>query len=107
MNKIIYKKRLEAFNEVLKQERVGHSISQKDLSSMLGIPQSFISKSENGERRLDVIELMEYCDAMGCTLTDFAFRLEGRLFSEDLMSQRRVTDFKRWLSIYKEYYHIE
>ena len=71
---------------------------------MLGIEQSYISKTEIGDRRLDIIELMEYCDAMGLTLTDFVFRMEGRLLSEGLMSPARKKEYLHWMEIYKEYY---
>ena len=71
---------------------------------MLGIEQSYISKTEIGDRRLDVIELLEYCDAMGLTLTEFVFRMEGRLLAEGLMSPARKKEYLRWMNIYVEYY---
>ena len=51
-----------------------------------------------------MIELLEYCDAMGLTLTDFVFRMEGRLFAEGLLSPKRKEEYARWLTIYNEYY---
>lgn len=36
---------------------------------MLGKPQSFVSKYETGERRLDVIEFAELCSALGVDAT--------------------------------------
>lgn len=36
-------------------------MTQADVASALGRPQSFVSKCESGERRIDVIELMEFC----------------------------------------------
>lgn len=71
---------------------------------MLGIEQSYISKTEIGDRRLDVIELLEYCDAMGLTLTDFVFRMEGRLLAQGLLSTERKKDYLRWLAVYVEYH---
>ena len=41
---------------------------------------------------------------MGLTLTDFVFRMEGRLFAEDLMSPARKKEYLRWMDIYNEYY---
>lgn len=38
--------------------------TQQQLSEALGKPQSFVSKYENGERRLDLIETIELCKAL-------------------------------------------
>lgn len=51
-------------------------LSQMALSQILHRPQSFVSKYESGERRLDVIELREVCEAMGLHLSAFVERLE-------------------------------
>ena len=104
MNKELYNKRWKLFREVLKIERKHHKISQKRLAMTMGIEQSYVSKTEIGDRRLDVIELMEYCDAMGLTLTEFVFRMEGRLLAGGLMSPARKEEYLRWYSIYCEYH---
>lgn len=38
---------------------------QAELSERLGRPQSFVSKYERGERRLDVVEFLEVCRGLG------------------------------------------
>lgn len=98
------KERYKNFREVIRAERKYHKISQKELSTRLGVCQSYISKTEIDERRLDIIELLEYCNAMGCTLTDFVFRFEGRLASVGLLPQERKDEYKQWLEIYWEYH---
>lgn len=103
MNKELCDKRNKVFREVLRIERKHHKISQKVLAQKLGVEQSYISKTEIGDRRLDVIELMEYCDAIGLTLTDFVFRMEGRLLAHGLLSPERKKDYLRWLAIYLEH----
>lgn len=50
---------------------------QVDLAKKLSEPQSFVSRYESGERRLDVLELRKICLALGVSLTDFVERLEG------------------------------
>ncbi len=47
------------------QARKSAGITQVGLAERLGRPQSFVSKYERGERRLDVIELCEVCHALG------------------------------------------
>lgn len=106
MNNILYKKRWKIFREILRMERKSHNFSQESLAKKLGIEQSYISKTEIGDRRLDVIELLEYCDAMGLTLTDFVFRMEGKLLAEGLLSPKRKEEYARWLLIYNKYYNI-
>lgn len=49
-----------------------------DLAERLGEPQSFVSKYEIGERRLDVLELEQVCKSCGITLIDFVTRLQDR-----------------------------
>ena len=105
MKEYLYKIRYNCFCKVLKKERKCQHVSQVELAKKLGIPQSFISKTEIGERRLDIIELLEYCDAMGLTLTDFVFRMEGKLLADGLLSPARKAEYQRWLSIYKEFYN--
>ncbi len=61
---------------LLRTLRLEAGLSQTDLSQLLHRPQSFVSKYECGERRLDVIELREVCEAMGLRLSDFVVRWE-------------------------------
>ncbi|WDH51183.1 helix-turn-helix transcriptional regulator [Pseudomonas chlororaphis] len=46
---------------LLFEARKEAKLTQTQLSERLGKPQSFVSKYERGERRLDVIELIEVC----------------------------------------------
>jgi transcriptional regulator with XRE-family HTH domain len=47
------------------------SMTQAELSSALGMPQSFVSKYEMGERRLDFVEVGRICAELGMPLTSF------------------------------------
>lgn len=51
--------------ELLIQERQKAEITQANLSARLKRPQSFVSKYERGERRLDVVELGQVAAAIG------------------------------------------
>lgn len=45
--------------------RKAAGITQVELAAQLGKPQSFVSKVERGERRLDVIEFCQVAEALG------------------------------------------
>lgn len=46
------------------QARKSAGLTQMGLADRLGRPQSFVSKYERGERKLDVIEFCEVCRAL-------------------------------------------
>ncbi len=69
----------EALRALLRELRLQAKLTQVALSKKLGKPQSYISKAETGERRLDLIEVRAICLACGTTLRDFAARLEKQL----------------------------
>lgn len=55
------------------------NLRQIDLADRLGKPQSFVSKYESGERRLDLIELREICRVLEISLSDFVKRFESEI----------------------------
>ena len=63
--KSIYRKEYQAFIQRLRSKRLEAGLTQQQLSALLGKPQSFVSKFENGERRLDILEFFEITQAMG------------------------------------------
>jgi len=64
---------------LLKQLRTEADIRQEQLAAKLKRPQSFVSKYESGERRLDIIELRDVCAALGMSLQEFVSEFERRL----------------------------
>ena len=51
--------------DLIIQARKRAGLTQQDMAAKLNRPQSFVSKVELGERRLDVIEFLELCRVMG------------------------------------------
>jgi transcriptional regulator with XRE-family HTH domain len=50
---------------ILHRQRLAAGLSQLDVATKLQQPQSFVAKVEKGQRRLDIIEFVLYCDAIG------------------------------------------
>lgn len=67
------------FQQLIRELRKEAGLTQSDLAELLKKPQSYVSKYESGERRLDVIELREVCDKCNSTLVSFSRRLEAAL----------------------------
>jgi transcriptional regulator with XRE-family HTH domain len=55
-----YQKAYAAFRARLKEARLQASLTQAEVAKAFGEPQSFISKCESGERRVDYVELREF-----------------------------------------------
>ena len=55
---------------VLRATRINKNITQAEMAKLLNTTQSFVSKVENRERRLDVIELLSWIDALGVSVSD-------------------------------------
>ena len=62
----------DTFCAFLKKLREDKGLTQIELAERLKVPQSFVSKYETGERRLDFIETAKVCSALGLTIEKFA-----------------------------------
>jgi transcriptional regulator with XRE-family HTH domain len=79
MQKSIFTDQQRRLQALLRQIRIDAKLRQSDLAERLGQPQSFVSKYESGERRLDLLELRQICQAVGTSLEAFVRRLERSL----------------------------
>jgi ribosome-binding protein aMBF1 (putative translation factor) len=73
------RKKQKALLSLLRQARVEAGMRQEDLARSLAMPQSVVSKFESGERRLDLLELRDVCQALGISLVEFVSRFEGMI----------------------------
>lgn len=64
MTKSVFTDKYEEFRERLIAARKKTGLTQVQLAEKLSRPQSFVSKYERGERRLDVIEFKQVADAL-------------------------------------------
>jgi transcriptional regulator with XRE-family HTH domain len=60
--------------ELLKRIRIEAHLTQGQIAKKIGQTQSYVSKYEHGEQRLDLIELEAVCDAADLSLVEFVRR---------------------------------
>lgn len=65
MPKSIYDDEYRRLIDALREAQSGASLTQQQVADRLGRPQSFIAKIEGFERRLDIIEFIHLCRAIG------------------------------------------
>lgn len=83
MAKSIHSAQSKTFRKVLRQARRHAGLTQHDAAKRMGKTQTSLSKCERGERRIDVIELREFCAAFGVSLRQFAGMLDRQRSRSD------------------------
>ena len=76
MEKTIHSAEYERFLMLLRNTRLQSGLTQDELASKLNATQSFVSKCERGERRIDLVELSAWCSALDVSLSSFIERFE-------------------------------
>ena len=66
------------FRDILARARKDQDKVQEEVANYLGRPQSFVSKYESGERRLDVIEFLDIAHVLGLDPVEIIKDLEKR-----------------------------
>jgi transcriptional regulator with XRE-family HTH domain len=79
MDKSIWTSEYAVLLELLREAREAAGLTQVELAEKIGQSQSFVSKIEIGERRLDLIQLRSICLTLGTDLPKFVAQLEKRL----------------------------
>jgi len=77
MQKSLSSAKQKSFLELLRQVREEAGLRQIDVAERLDQPQSFVSKYESGERRLDLLELELVCAACETDLDEFVKRYKS------------------------------
>lgn len=73
--KSIHDPRYVQFIELLKQARETAEITQVELAKRLAKHQSYVAKVENLDRRLDIVELVDWLHALKIVPQEFTNRL--------------------------------
>lgn len=69
----------EKLAALLRSVRSEAGLTQAEVAERLELPQSFVSKYESGERRLDLIELRQICKVLRISLGEFVRRFEKEI----------------------------
>ena len=79
MEKSIFSNEYGIFLRLLRDARREAGLTQRQLAQRLDQSQSFISKCERGERRLDIVEVYKFCQAMSVPLEAFVHLLSAAI----------------------------
>ena len=71
MEKSIHSAEYALFLKTFRELRRRAGLTQAQLARQVGESQSFVSKCERGERRIDLVELRMFCRALGISLKQF------------------------------------
>lgn len=99
MDREINKNRRKRIGDILSSERKNRKLRQEDVARKLGVTQEQIAKFESGKRRIDVVELMDYCELLGTDLPKIAAQIESYLNAYGLMHTRPNMKYQRGISI--------
>lgn len=81
----------QIFRSLLVAAREHSGLTQVQIAKKLGRPQSFISKYERGERRLDFSEFVELADALGIDVADFINEYRAATMQAGMRKSRKVS----------------
>lgn len=79
MKRKLYKDRRKQIGCLLQHERKCKKLDQEFVARTMDARQEYISKIEAGTRRIDILELIDYAEALGFSITEIAWRIETYL----------------------------
>jgi transcriptional regulator with XRE-family HTH domain len=65
MSKTLHAPEYRQLIEWLKTARAERGLTMREFAAELGVPHSYVGKVEQCERKLDVLEYLRYCQALG------------------------------------------
>lgn len=82
MDKSIFSREYDVFLRRLRDARRRAGLTQVQLAERLGQTQSFVSKCERGERRLDIVETRAFCMAIGVPFSRFIAEFDQEIATQ-------------------------
>lgn len=71
MTSSLHTQRYQVFRTLLVEAREKAGMTQVEVAARLGKPQSYVSKYERGERRLDFTEFVELAEVLSVDAAEF------------------------------------
>jgi transcriptional regulator with XRE-family HTH domain len=71
VQKTLHSSEYRQFLKLLRAARIRAGLTQIEAATRMDATQTFVSKCERGERRLDVVELRNWCAALGVSFRGF------------------------------------
>lgn len=87
MASVLSSERYREFVVALRSARLESRMTQTELAKRLGRPQSYVSKVERLERRLDPAEFYDWATALGADAQRLFAQVAGQLYSNDSVSK--------------------
>jgi len=72
----MWDERYSLLQRQLRELRLEAGLTQAEVAALLKRPQSYVSKYESGERRLDIVEINDICKCLHTSLAVFVERLD-------------------------------
>lgn len=76
MEKSLFTAEYEVLRKLLRKKRKDAGLTQEDIAERIDETQSYVSKCERGDRRLDLVQLRIFCRAIGIPLGEFVREFE-------------------------------
>ena len=96
MTKSVFSEQYNLLRQLLVAARQQSELTQAQVASKVGKPQSFVSKYERGERRLDVIEFLEVTRALDVDPSFMIERIESydaAGYRENILEKWQITPY--------------
>lgn len=87
----LHRPQYDLFRKMLVLAREGGGLTQVQVAAGLGRPQSFVSKYERGDRRLDFTEFVEIANVLGIDIAKFLGTYQENIKREDIGQILRKT----------------
>lgn len=78
MTQSVFSARYDLLRETLVRARREAGLTQAELAIRLAKPQSYVSKIERGERRIDIVELIDISRALGIATECLLRQIDSR-----------------------------